>query len=354
MAAQTSAPTAPVSIDVGRQLFVDDFLIAEQSHVHRTFHKPRLHGDNPVLRPETEVEMNGGVCPVAAPFNDGVWYDPKDKLFKMWYHAGWFTTVGYATSEDGLRWRRPALDVVPGTNLVLPVRRDFQRDGCLVWLDHAATDPRQRYKMFIYWRHRKDPSLTPPASHWTPSGPDWDWETAEIRTSPEGIHWSEPAANTGPCGDNSGIFYHPFRKSWMYTIRVRRPRGRSRAWHEAKDLVAGASWKADWSAKGPEINFWASADDLDLPDPEMNLQPELYDVDAAPYESLMVGMLAIFKGFKEKGGPKTNDLTAGFMRGTDMTWIRPDRNTVYCVLARARHVESRLYPLRRRHLPGGR
>lgn len=77
--------------------------------------------------------------------------------------------------------------------------------------------------------------------------------------------------------------------------------------------------------EGPEINFWLSADDFDLTDPEMNLQPELYDVDAAPYESLMVGMLAIFKGIKEKGGPKTNDLAAGFMRGTDMTWIRPDR-----------------------------
>jgi hypothetical protein len=319
-----AAAADPISIDTGRQLFVDDYLIAEQSHVHRTFHKPHWYENNPILRPETPVEMNDGVCPVAAPFNDGVCYDPKDRLFKMWYHAGWFTGVGYAISEDGLKWRRPTLDVEPGTNLVLPLRKGYQRDGCLVWLDHAATDPQQRYKMFVYFRHRKDPSVTPPANYWKASGADWDWESAEVRTSPDGIHWSEPAF-TGPLGDNSGIFYHPFRKSWMYTIRVRRPRGRSRAWREAKDLIAGAQWKPDWSAKGPDINFWLSADDLDLPDSEMNWQPELYDVDAAPYESLMLGQLAIFKGFREKGGPKTNDLTIAFMRGTDMDWIRPDR-----------------------------
>lgn len=320
-----SAQSAAISIDVGRQLFIDDYLIAEQANVHRTFHKPRLLESSPVLRPETTVELNDGVCPAASPFNDGIWYDPKDQLFKMWYQAGWYGGVGYAVSEDGLRWKRPALDVVPGTNLVLPLRKNYQRDGCIVWLDHESIDPRQRYKMFIYFRHRADRSVTPPANHWKGTTPEWDWESAEIRTSPDGIHWSEPAAFTGPCGDNSGIFYHPFRKSWMYTIRVRRPRGRSRAWREAPDLIAGANWKSDWSAKGPEINFWASADDLDLPDPEMNLQSELYDVDAAPYESLMVGMLAIFKGIAEKKGPKTNDLTVGFMRGADMNWIRPDR-----------------------------
>ena len=60
--------------------------------------------------------------PVAAPFGDGVWFDPKDELFKMWYHAGWFDGVGYATSKDGIHWERPSLDVTPGTNRVLPVR----------------------------------------------------------------------------------------------------------------------------------------------------------------------------------------------------------------------------------------
>src|ERR1700676_1036449 len=79
----------PIRIDVGRQLFVDDFLIAETS-LRRTFHKPRVHEASPILKPETALEMHNGYCPVACPFQDGVFYDSKDRLFKMWYHAGWF------------------------------------------------------------------------------------------------------------------------------------------------------------------------------------------------------------------------------------------------------------------------
>jgi hypothetical protein len=72
--AQSSADDfVPVSTDTGRQLLVDDFLIAEQSNLRRTFHKSSLDSGNPILRPETPVEMNGGLRPAASPFNDGVW-----------------------------------------------------------------------------------------------------------------------------------------------------------------------------------------------------------------------------------------------------------------------------------------
>src|ERR1035437_2172583 len=50
---------APVRIDVGRQLFVDDYVISETS-LRRVFHKPRIHEASPVLKPETPLEMNDG------------------------------------------------------------------------------------------------------------------------------------------------------------------------------------------------------------------------------------------------------------------------------------------------------
>ena len=43
-------PPAVIPIDVGRQLFVDDFLIAT-TNLHRTFHQPEYHRANPVLTP---------------------------------------------------------------------------------------------------------------------------------------------------------------------------------------------------------------------------------------------------------------------------------------------------------------
>ena len=185
---------AVIPIDVGRQLFVDDFLVLDTT-LKRSFHRARLHDINPVLKPETPLEMNGGMRPLACPFNDGVFYDPQDRLFKLWYHAGWFDGIAYATSRDGLHWERPNLDVEPGTNRVLVRGKGYMRDGVGVWLDQESLDPNQRFKMFVYFR-----------------GPN-NYGSGETYTSADGIHWSEPI-RTGPCGDNTTIFYNPFRKVW--------------------------------------------------------------------------------------------------------------------------------------------
>ena len=97
--AYLTSPPAVIPIDVGRQLFVDDFLI-EKTTLTRTHHRPTYHPKNPVL--------TGGMV-----FSDGVFYDPQDKHFKMWYLAKGGTA--YATSKDGLTWEKPQLDVMKGT-----------------------------------------------------------------------------------------------------------------------------------------------------------------------------------------------------------------------------------------------
>jgi hypothetical protein len=38
-------------------------------------------------------------------FSDGVWYDPHDRLFKMWYMGGILRSTCYATSRDGIHWK---------------------------------------------------------------------------------------------------------------------------------------------------------------------------------------------------------------------------------------------------------
>jgi hypothetical protein len=43
-------PPAVIPIDVGRQLFVDDFLI-EKTTLKRSFHQPEYYSRNPVIRP---------------------------------------------------------------------------------------------------------------------------------------------------------------------------------------------------------------------------------------------------------------------------------------------------------------
>jgi hypothetical protein len=58
-------------------------------------------------------------------------------------------------SEDGVRWRRPNLDIEPETNRVLSARDGYRRDGCTVWLDHNSADTAQRFKVFVYFRVNK-------------------------------------------------------------------------------------------------------------------------------------------------------------------------------------------------------
>jgi hypothetical protein len=80
---------AVIPIDVGRQLFVDEFLI-ERSALRRTFHVATKYEGNPLLVPETDLGLNSEhqetrwkPASAACVFGDAVFYDPRDGLFKV-------------------------------------------------------------------------------------------------------------------------------------------------------------------------------------------------------------------------------------------------------------------------------
>jgi hypothetical protein len=134
-------PPQVIPIDVGRQLFVDDFLI-EKTSLQRTYHVATPYSDNPVVRIDKPWEQ-AVQKPMASVFSDRVWFDPSDHLFKMWYMGSDDTL--YATSHDGIHWKKPSLDFKPGTNLVQIGRRD----SSTVWLDSHEKDSQKRFK-FVY------------------------------------------------------------------------------------------------------------------------------------------------------------------------------------------------------------
>src|SRR5204863_4146913 len=141
-------PPNVIPIDVGRQLFVDDFLI-EQTTLQRTPHQAAIF-PNPVLTPGT-------------PISGGAWFDPASQLYKMWY---WNTTndYRYAYSTDGKNWTLPTYPdvLVPNTNEVVT-------GGDTVWLDLQETNPARRYKSF---------------------GVDVGALKVYVYFSPDGIHWT--------------------------------------------------------------------------------------------------------------------------------------------------------------------
>ena len=326
------SPPKVISIDVGRQLLIDDFLI-ERTTLTRHFHQPEIHPETPVLRPDQPWEKeqrDARDSPMAMPFSDGVWHDPQDGLFKMWYMAGMGLRTCYAISHDGIHWEKPALDVKAGTNIVL----DEPRDSTTVWLDLHESDSQRRFKMLRV------------------GGKLW------LHDSPDGIHWNSQPARAGEAPDRSTMFFNPFRKAWVFSLKgafffantecadpefnVIDPQigtltlPRMRRYREGRDLLTTAkSWPATdqgWNTVEPYRAacvpvMWVGADRLDAPRDDIKTDPQLYNLDAFPYESLMIGLFSIWRGVPPNypRRDKINELCLGFSRD-GFHWDRPVRN----------------------------
>ncbi len=308
-------PPQIIPIDVGRQLLVDNFLV-ERTTLQRSYHTPKYHPDNPVLKPDKPWEREG-TAPAAMPFSDGAFYDPEDKLFKIWYAGGYIASTCLATSRDGIHWEKPSFGVRPGTNEVLshrdvnPASGGRYRDSSTVWLDQEDPDPRRRYKMFV--------TATAPGAR--------PWSLA-LRCSDDGIHWSEPlAVSATRIGDRTTVHYNPFRKKWAFGLRTSQAGvGRSRAYFEHSDATAGTKQLAT------DAVLWMCADRLDPHHPKpqySHITPQLYNHDAVAYESLMLGLFCIWQGPPNSDCAKLkiqkrNEVLVGFSRD-GFHWYRPDR-----------------------------
>ena len=288
-----------IPIDRGRQLFVDDFLI-ESTSLKRTWHQARKHEANPVFKPETAEELastglEGNEQAVCYLGHGGVFHDPEENLYKMFYTAGWRGGLALATSTDLLNWQRPKSDTLTG-NLLLPSGRDWAGGDNSVWLDVNARNPLERVKLMT------------------------DRRPHTLHVSPNGQVWSQ-GVSTGKAGDYCSFFYNPFRKVWCYSIKQDGPHGRSRWYAENSDFLKGADWS--------NSVYWCNADPLDQPDPEVGDPAQLYSLNAVAYESLMLGEFYIHLGPNNKicdqgKFPKITEIKLGFSRD-GFHWDRPDR-----------------------------
>jgi len=299
------SPPAVIPIDLGRQLFVDYFLI-EDTNLRRHFHKAQPYAANPVIRPDRPWERYGNRGEAMA-FSDGVWYDPVDRYFKAWYIAGQDTATALARSDDGVHWEKPLFDVVPGTNIVLPGKRD----SGVVWLDQEEKNPQRRFK-FVY-SHKQDKPLS-------------------LYYSADGIHWGQEIALSPLMGDRTTAFWNPFRKVWVLSLRTAgpgpRPVGgyklpgdsvRMRHYLENPDLAAAMHWQP--SDPVP----WVGADRLDPVRIDLGVRDELYNLDAVGYESVMLGLFSIWHGQRDRNvADKPDEISLGFSRD-GFHWDRPYR-----------------------------
>jgi hypothetical protein len=294
------SPPDVISIDVGRQLFVDDFLV-EATDLEQTFHLAEKYTNNPVFKPETAEEQIKSVCYLG---HGGVFYDYQDQLIKMWYSAGVLDgALAFATSPDAISWTRPDLGLPAGGNLVLPrggrTAGDHAGGDNCVWLDTQADSAAERIK-FMVERASDDP-------HW-------------LLTSPDNTTWSEPVG-AGLADDYSSFFLNPFRDVWVYSIKRNGSRGRCRDYAESPEFLTQGAFDSSV--------YWCNTDELDEPDPEEQEPAQLYSLGAVAYESLMLGVFYVHLGppnsvCAAEKRPKITELKLGFSRD-GFHWFRPDR-----------------------------
>ena len=123
-------------------------------------------------------------------------------------------------SKDGVAWDKPELDVKKGTNIV----QTSARDSSTVWLDLEEKDPEgaTRCSARTAGRNGSRGAVGPLLGRRHP-----------LERAPQ---------PTGACGDRTTVFYNPFRKVWVYSLRHGwgRPR-RRRYWETRDDVINGAA-----------------------------------------------------------------------------------------------------------------
>ncbi len=296
-------PPALIPIDTGRQLFVDDFLI-QQTTLTRTQHRPVMHPANPIIVPDAlDLGLN------AIPFSGGAWFDPSDQLFKMWLFCGTDPAkVCYAYSVDGKSWIRPSIPdaFIPNTDQVM-------QNGMVVWMDLQDPNPAQKFKLFT-----------------------WDTAQTGVSYSPDGIHWTATSLSWPLVYDRSTLFWNPFRRIWVDSMKnyTTAPSTLTRAaylsrlhnYSESADLIT-------WTPAEPSnfsTSFWTGPDVNDPPYYAGGTLPQLYNLDAVAYESVIVGLFSWFYGgfgdadLDNSPGPDLVELGVGFSRD-GFQWVRPTR-----------------------------
>lgn len=304
------AKPAVIPVNVGRQLFVDNFLVAE-TNLQQVAHTPNFYARNPVLEPDREWEKTVEGALYAAPFSDGIWYDEKEGKFKMWYLAGAGTIhkqdkqafyTGYAESLDGKSWTKPVLDVYDNTNIV----DTCNRDAATIWLDKLEKNPAKRYKMFNVERRSTDRR----------------WQFI-LKYSADGIHWGNGVAQSGDMYDRSSAFYNPFRGVWALSMRYSTPvSSRSRSYLENVDPEVAVSMAHRIRRDVPDKNmvFWFTPSDKEPRHPKFpEVDPGIYNFDAIAYESIMLGLYSVWQGPENNvcgklGIQKKNEIFLGYSR----------------------------------------
>jgi hypothetical protein len=252
-------------------LFADDGGIAASNGVIRTVHTARTL-NAPVIEPDRPWE-GSRVYIYGSVYAGGIGFQPMSAgthgleahaTFRMWYmsrpQAFSGDRVLYATSQDGVRWTKPALDS-SGQNAVFSIHSPG------VLLDTRDSDPAKRYKML---------------------GSKGGGYHAAF--SSDGLRWtSYPKNPVLKYGDT-------------ITLTQDLATGEYLAYHKRPAKVRGFGRRVVWLARSRDFQEWTEPEPVFAPDEDDDAwakQPgqrtEVYNMSVFPHAAGFIGLPTIFR-----------------------------------------------------------
>jgi len=201
------------TVDLGsrRELFLDDFLIADMQNAQLLVHQPSREA----IAVQCDKPWEGNGCGYFT-----VLHDRQESVYRMYYHAwqiptgiepGGPLTIGYFQSNDGITWDRPVLGLCEfngskDNNIVLNQLGDGGRcHDFTPFIDaNPAATEQARYKAVgAGFENRKG---------------IWVYE------SPDGIHWTPmsdgPVFEQGAFDTQNIAFWSPNEQKYVLYYRV--------------------------------------------------------------------------------------------------------------------------------------
>lgn len=269
-----------INVKTQKFMFLDDWPYEYARGFKRKQGKPVKYGKNPILKPEMPHEFG------RTSLYGTVYYDKDIKKFKMWYpvfSGGNITTayLCYAQSDDGYNWKKPMLDIVKGTNIVLDKEHDVR--GQTIIHDMEDKDPERRYKLLVR------PGHTPAVCSYI---------------SADGIHWKLLDKNAIDANSDShlGLIRHP--ETGIYMATMRKIKGDRRVWLSTS--VDFMEWTEPVLVKELDIT--------------QSMQTQIYGMQISYYGAYILGCVSYYNTFEDdlEGWGKmegTMDIGFAYSRG---------------------------------------
>jgi hypothetical protein len=286
-----------------KQLFLDDYCIADMQGLTRTLHPVTKSPLNPVIAAcypwEYSLEpAHGNVTGGVLSWGGAVWV-PDEGVYKCWYQ-GFATTRGrgfdlpekrvwlptcLAVSRDGVYWEKPFQRLLTWNG---SLENNLVCDYGLmdVIYDASDPDPERRYK----------------AVGFTPQPEGFACATF---TSADGLHWHGPHTQIRS-SDEFHLMYDDLQKQYVVTVKTFNQYGRAVALATSKDFDTWTQPVFIFGADEKDQENGRLRNEQAKQDPNLIVSPhddptryvtDVYNMPIFTYQGLYIGMPAMFNQF---------------------------------------------------------